>query len=164
MQQFLVMKQREATKKVRQLIKFFPSSFYGQIQDPGSEIRDPGSGIRDGKKSRIQGSKKHRAQTHEHSIAKRGGSKLVLNGIYLPIQLTDWLLVVVELPAHWLIHISLEKNRFGLFCLRKHLFMTCGSRQSSSELIRVYVEINKADNYLGFYINPFSLALIIGKF
>jgi len=34
------MKQREATKKVRQLIKFFPSSFYGYIQDPGSEIRD----------------------------------------------------------------------------------------------------------------------------
>ena len=65
-----------------------------------------------------------RAQTHEHSITKRGGSKLVLNGIYLPIQLTDWLLAVVELPAHWLIHISLNKNRFGLFCLRKHLFMS----------------------------------------
>ena len=40
--------------------------------------------------------------------------ELVLNGIYLPIQLTDWLLVVVELPAHWLTHICLEKT--GLDC------------------------------------------------
>jgi hypothetical protein len=42
------MKQREATKKVRQLIKFFPSSFYGNIQDPGSGMeknQDPGSRI-----------------------------------------------------------------------------------------------------------------------
>ena len=47
-----------------------------------------------------------------------------MNGIYLPIQLTDWQLAVVELAAHWLIHISFDKNRFGLFCLRKHLFMS----------------------------------------
>jgi len=39
------MKQREATKKVRQLIKFFSLLFLWF--DPGSVIRDPGSEIRD---------------------------------------------------------------------------------------------------------------------
>ena len=41
-------------------------------------------------------------------------AELVLNGIYLPMLLTDWVHVVDELDPHWLTHISLDKNRFRL--------------------------------------------------